>query len=71
MGINSVPTALNGLTAKARRIPQEIQHQAMRDAQAQVSRRILAGEKLTPEQRSTAERETYQALVSAMLEGQA
>jgi len=67
MGINSVPTALNGLTAKARRIPQEVQQQAMRDAQAQVSRRILAGEKLTPEQRSTAERETYQTLVMSLL----
>jgi hypothetical protein len=67
MGINSVPTALNGLTAKARRIPQELQQQAMRDAQDQVSRRILAGEKLTPEQRSTAERETYQALVMSLL----
>ena len=67
MGINSVPTTLNGLTAKARRIPQEVQQQAMRDAQAQVSRRILAGEKLTPEQRSTAERETYQTLVMSLL----
>jgi hypothetical protein len=67
MGINSVPTALNGLTAKARRIPQELQQQAMRDAQDQVSRRILAGEKLTPEQRSTAERETYQTLVMSLL----
>ena len=67
MGINSVPTALNGLTAKARRIPQELQQQAMRDAQAQVSRRILAGEKLTPEQRSTAEREAYHTLVMSLL----
>jgi len=67
MGINSVPTALNGLTATARRIPQELQQQAMRDAQDQVSRRILAGEKLTPEQRSTAERETYQTLVMSLL----
>lgn len=71
MGINNVPTALNGLTAKARRIPQEVQHQAMREAQDQVSRRVVAGEKLTPEQRTTAERETYQTIVSSMLEGKA
>ncbi len=70
MGINSVPSALQGLTAKARRIPPELQQQAMRDAQDQVSRRILSGEKLTPEQRSTAERETYLARVSALLAGQ-
>ena len=70
MGINSVPTALQGLTAKARRIPPEIQQQSMRDAQEQASNRILAGERLTPEQRTTAERETYQTLVSAWLAGQ-
>ncbi len=70
MGINNVPTALNGLTAKVRRIPQEVQHQAMRDAQLQVSRRILAGEKLTPEQRTTAEREAYQSLLIVWLDGQ-
>ncbi len=70
MGINNVPTALNGLTARAKLIPQEVQHQAMREAQDQVSRRILAGEKLTPEQRSTAERETYQARLLSLLAGQ-
>jgi hypothetical protein len=69
MGINNVPTALNGLTAKARLIPQEVQHQAMREAQDQVSRRVVAGERLTPEQRTTAEREAYQTIVSSMLEG--
>lgn len=69
MGINNVPTALNGLTAKSRQIPQEVQHQAMREAQDQVSRRILNGEKLTPEQRSTAERQTYQAVLLSLLAG--
>jgi hypothetical protein len=69
MGINSVPSALQGLTAKAMRVPPEIQQQALRDAQEQVSNRILAGEKLTPEQRTTAERETYQTLVGAWLAG--
>ena len=70
MGINNVPTALNGLTAKVRRIPQEVQHQVMRDAQLQVSRRIVAGEKLTPEQRASAEREAYQTLAIAWLDSQ-
>jgi Spy/CpxP family protein refolding chaperone len=70
MGINSVPSALTGLTAKARRITPELQQQAMREAQEQVSGRILAGERLTPEQRATAERETYHTRVNALLAGQ-
>ena len=69
MGINSVPSALQGLTAKAVRITPELQQQAMREAQELVSGRILAGERLTPEQRATAERETYHTRVNALLAG--
>jgi hypothetical protein len=71
MGINSVPTSLTGLSAKVQKIPQEMRQRAQRAAHEQVCQRVLAGEQLSFAQRETAEREAYQSLVMAMLEGKA
>jgi len=69
MGINSVPTSLTGVSSKAQNIRPEIRQQAQKLAQKQILDRILAGETFNPEQRATAEREAYQSIVSALLEG--
>ncbi len=71
MGINSVPTSLAGLSAKVQKIPQEMRQRAQRAAHEQVFQRVMAGEQLSFAQRETAEREAYQSLVIAMLEGKA
>ena len=71
MGINSVPTSLTGLSAKTRKIPQEMRQRAQRAAHEQVCQRVLAGEQLSFAERETAEREAYQSLLIAMLDGKA